>query len=486
LPLNTAEREREVARRILVNTFYRSVADIGSKIASLALFIVMARKLGDTGFGVFTFGLTFVTLVTTLGGFGQDAVLTREVAREPGRLAVYFANTIALNFILALPALALASFAYWLFGGDRETLVVILFLGVAVIAELLMSTCFATFQAHERMGFIPVVLILQRFVTAAVGIAALILGAGVVAVSAVYLGGALLAFVVAVALQFGRVARPHLTVDPARWSTLMAAAFPIGLFAVFALTLFRIDTAILAAFEPTRVVGDYGVAYRLLEATLFLSWSVGAAVYPVLSRFSRTNESGLALVYSRALKLVIALTLPLAVGAAVLGESLVHFIYGSEFDEAGLALVLLAPTVALYPVAYVSGSLLVSQDRQRILTKVYGIVTAQNILGNLVLIPWLSLYGAALETSISQLLLTIWLIVSSVRTIGSLDRARVVVGPTTAAGVAAVAMLLTRHELALAVASGAAAYLVVLTAFEFGIYPEDARTIKRFVFKQRV
>src|SRR5918999_249023 len=85
------------SRRILANTAYRAIADIGSKLVSVLLFVVMARELGEEGFGVFTFALAFVTLVTALAGFGQDPVLTREVARRPDLIHRYFANTIALK-----------------------------------------------------------------------------------------------------------------------------------------------------------------------------------------------------------------------------------------------------------------------------------------------------------------------------------------------------------------------------------------------------
>jgi O-antigen/teichoic acid export membrane protein len=486
LGLNSAAPEGEVAGRILANALHRSIADVGSKVASVVLYIVMARRLGDADFGVFTFGLAFVTLVTTLGGFGQDSVLTREVARDRGRLPGYFANTVALKLVLALPALAVAILGLWIFGANDETLFVAVLLGLGVVAELLMNTCFATFQAYERLAYVPVILIFQRFATAGVGIAALLLGAGVVAVSGVYLWGALLAVLLAFGIQFRYVAAPQFDLDVGRWWPLMRAAFPIGIFMVFALVLFRVDTAILAVFKPADVVGNYGVAYRLLETTLFLSWGVGAAVYPVLSRLSPTSEPPLALIYSRALKLVVALTLPLAAGAALLGQPLVRLIYGSDFDEAGNALVLLAPTIALYPVAYISGNLLLSQDRQRALTKVYGVIAAQNILANLVLIPWLSLYGAALETSISQLLLTVWLLWYAIRAVGTLHPTRIVAGPALATSAAAAAMLLLGSELGPAIIVGAAAYVVVLTAFEFEFFPEDARTVRQFVLRRSV
>ena len=132
----------------------------------------------------------------------------------------------------------------------------------------------------------------------------------------------------------------------------MRAALPIGLAGVFAVVLFRVDTAMLAVFESKDVVGEYGAAYRLLETTLFLSWSVGAAVYPVYSRLSPSSEPRVGFVFERSLKLVVALTLPLAAGALVLADPLIQALFGAGYDDAATALQLLAPAIALYPVCY--------------------------------------------------------------------------------------------------------------------------------------
>ena len=139
------------SRRILANTGYRLLADAGSKLASIAFYVVMARELGAEGFGVFTFGLAFVILVTTLGNFGQDSVLTREVARDRSLLDSYFVNTLALKIVLCATSLAIAIAAASAFGISTETRNVLLLLGPAAVFELLMQTCFASFQAYERL-----------------------------------------------------------------------------------------------------------------------------------------------------------------------------------------------------------------------------------------------------------------------------------------------------------------------------------------------
>ena len=465
------------ARRILANTGYRLLADLGGKVATVVLFVAMARKLGESAFGVFSFAMALVVLVTALANFGQDRIVIREVARDPDSMGRYFFNTLALQLLVALPALALVSAGLAIAGESSTTLFVVVLLGLGVIVELLTATCYAVFQAFERMQFVPIGLLTQRFFTAAVGLAALALGASVVSVAAIVLVGALLSFSLSLLLLLKKVARPAIAVDPSIWWPLMRAAIPLGIAGVLGSLLFRVDTVMLAGYESKAVVGAYGAAYRLFESTLFLSWSVGAAVYPVLARLSLQSTPSVTVVYERSLKLVSALTFPVAVGAAVLGPAVADVLYGSGYDDAGPALQLLAPAIAAFPIAYVTGHLLVSQDRPFLLTAVYAIVTVENVLANLVLIPAFSLNGAAIGTSLSEVLATILLVYAARRNGIGLAWRRAFAGPLLASAAAALTMLALRDQLAAGIAAGAVVYLAVLVTFERVFFPQDARTI---------
>jgi O-antigen/teichoic acid export membrane protein len=132
----------------------------------------------------------------------------------------------------------------------------------------------------------------------------------------------------------------------------------------------------------------------------------------------------------------------------------------------------------------VSGNLLLAQDRAGALTKVYAVVTVENIAANFLLIPWLSLYGAALSTSISQIILTAWLIVLARRTAGDVPWPRVLSGPALAAGAAALAMAALRDRIGFAMAAGAVSYLALLLAFELRVYPDDGRAVRRLLLRR--
>ncbi len=265
------------------------------------------------------------------------------------------------------------------------------------------------------------------------------------------------------------------------WWPLMRMAAPVGLAGVFGTVLFRVDTAILAWFETPDVVGNYGAAYRLFEAAFFLSWAVGTAVYPVFSRLSPTSDPPVRVVFDRGLKLVLALMLPLAVGGVILGRPLVELIYGADYDRAGEALLILSPAIAFHGLAHVAALLLVSQNRQVVLAVVQGVVAALNIALNFLLIPWLSLEGAALSALVSQVLLTLLFLGYATRSAGGLDPGRVFAGPLLASVLSAIAMLALRDDLVPAIAAGAVAYVLALVIFERLAYPDDAQAILDFV-----
>jgi len=466
------------ARRIAANTLYRAAGDLGSKVATIALFVVMARKLGDAQFGVFTFALSLVTLVTVLADFGQNTVLVREVARDRAQVHRYFVNNLALQLVLAVPALALAVAIVVVGGKDAQTRAVVALLGVAVVAELLRGTCFAVFEAHESFVYIPIVLITQRLVGNAIAVAALLSGAGVVTVAAIYLGGAVLAFLIALGLMLRYVVRPSLRIEPRIWAALMRMAIPLGLAGVFGTVLFRVDTAMLAVYEPKAVVGNYGAAYRVFEATLFLGWASGAAFYPV---YSRLDHAALSRVFERSIKLVAAISFPVGVASSVLARPAIHLFYGSGYDQAVGALRLLGPAIGFYGVAYLSGLLLASQHRQRILTVIMGVAAIENILGNLVLIPAFSLNGAAGGTSISQVLVAAPLLIACSSAVGGVHWTRMLVGPAIASAVAAGGMVALVGVPLLSLFVGALAYLLVLVAFERLFFPDDLRGMMELV-----
>jgi O-antigen/teichoic acid export membrane protein len=395
--------------RLVANALYRTVSDIASKLALAVLYIVMARQLGTAGFGIFSFAFSLAVLVTTLANFGEDKLLVRSVSRDPRALNRTFADTIALQGSIGLAALAITEAVLPLTGVAETTRIVLGLIGLAVVLDVLTSTHLAIFQARERMVLIPAVIVPQRLGVAVVGTYALYRGVGVEGIAVIYLIGSLLALPLALMLLRGEVARPPLRLSLRRWPRLLVASLPIGVATAFATILFRVDMVMLRAYRSARDVGAYAGAYRLFEMTLFLCAGVGASALPAFSRLKASQRQELGALLRRTLLLVCVPSIPLATLAATIPGTLLHVAYGGGYGSATDALRLLAPAIVLYPISFMCGYMLVAQGRVRPLVTVYGIVAVENIVGNLILIPWLSLRGAALGTTISEALAAIGL-----------------------------------------------------------------------------
>ena len=332
----------------------------------------------------------------------------------------------------------------------------------------------------------PVVILAQRALTAVAAIGALVAGTGVVAVAAIYLVATGFGFALAYVLLRTRIARPRLDVTLRAWPALFAAAAPVGVATVLAVLMFRADIAILAFFEPERVVGQYGAAFRLFEATLFVSWAVATAVFPVLARLTRSSRPSVTHVFEGALKLIVALTLPISVLTGILAAPIVEVVYGDEFGDAVLPLALLAPAIVLYSVAYLAGTMSVAQNRQRATAVAYGTLAVANLAASIVLIPLLSLDGAAIAALMTQLGLVVVLLSLAHRVTGSIGWSRILTGPVAASTLLGLTAYALHDRLALALLAGVGIYVAALTAIECRAYPEDARRIRNFLRLSRV
>jgi O-antigen/teichoic acid export membrane protein len=197
-----------------------------------------------------------------------------------------------------------------------------------------------------------------------------------------------------------------------------------------------------------------------------------------------TTRPSVAYVFDGSLKLVVALTLPIAVAVVILAEPIVHLVFGTEFDDAIVPLTVLAPAIALYSIAFVTSGMLVAQNRQRVIAITNGVVAAINVVASLVLIPLFSLDGAALAALVSQLVLSVVLLAFAHGVTGAVKWRRVLAGPVVGSLLLALTTLALRDHLAAALVVGGVVYLAALAAVERLTYPEDARAIVDFVLRR--
>lgn len=473
----------ESSRRIARNALIRSAGEVIAKLASVVFYVVMARELGEQGFGDFMFALSLTSLLLLGSGFGIDDLTIREVARDRRRAGEYLGSSIGIKVTTSILLLLGAAVVVNIADYSHDARLAVYLVGAGTALEILSWSWHAIFAGYERLDLTAVSIIAQRVLTAVVGSVLLLSGYGVVTASAVFLAGAVLNFLVSNVQLRRLVGSLRLQMDRSRWLPLMKVGFPLGLVTLLLVLLIRVDTVLLSFLSggDNTDVGFYSAAYRLIEATFFITWAISHAAMPWLSRQPEGPSEALARGSELGLKGITAVLVPLGVLFCVLAEPLIDLLYGADYAGAITSLRWLAVTSVFYGLNYFAAMVLISRQRPSAFIRTALVVIVQNIVFNLILIPRYGADGAAFNAALSGLLLAASSMHEVHRTAGGLSPVRVLAGPALAGSAMAGVMLLADLPLVPAGATGVVVYAVVLLLFERVAYGEDADLIRRLM-----
>jgi O-antigen/teichoic acid export membrane protein len=354
-------------------------------------------------------------------------------------------------------------------------------LTLGALFDALTRAAFSVFTALERSELTAYCLIAQRVLAAGLGIGALAAGYGVVAVTITYTAAAGLGFALAVVLLRRRLALARSRVDRRGWRALGAGSMPFAVQDAFTVLLFRLDVVLLSLMTTTAAVGRYGSAYRLFEATFFLTYALGAAFSPMFTYLERDSEPTIQGVFQRSLKLSLLLLVPCAVVLGTLAPFVTRTLFGSGLEAAASSLRILAPVVVLIGLVTLSTSLIVSRRSPAAVVWLSGAMTLLNVALNLALIPGLHERGAAIAMLVTEAAFLVLVLRMALRAIGArVDWVSTTVAPLVAGLVMAGATFALRHTPGLALATGVVLYPAAFVLAERLVSPDDLAFVVDF------
>ena len=296
---------RSAQGRVATNTIARAAGEAVAKIASLAFYVVLARELGSEGYGTFVFALALTGTLLIGAGFGTDELIAREVARDRAGAGRYLSDVAGLKAATSVVLLSIAMAVVFVGGYDAEARLATLLVGPGRVGRgdgALAGT--RSSRRYERLELVSVSLILQRGLTAILGIVVLTAGrrarrgrrglshrrAGRVRGHGATCGGA------------SRPRRACARPGAGAWA-LLRGGIPIGAAATLWVLLLKVDVLLLAFLTNNHEVGLYAAASRLVEGTQFVAWAFNAAMLPWVAL---TTGAALARGYMLGLKLLAA------------------------------------------------------------------------------------------------------------------------------------------------------------------------------------
>lgn len=393
-------------RRVINNTAISFLGQIVTWISTMLLTIAYGRFLGDVKFGELFLAITIVSLVGFPLEFCFNQQITRDVAQEPDKALKYLTNAFIMKVALWLVLYGVILLLCWLLGYSPEERALVVICGLTLLSNSISNIFRALHYAFEWIIFPVVGSILEKTPVAIVGILLLRQGAGVQAMAFVLLGGGI-ASAIWQACGFFALKGVRFELDLKLIRSLINTSIPFLMYGALAVIYYRLDTILLSLMANIAVVGWYNAGYRLFDTLSFIpNLVISAILYPIFAKLSVTSHANLKIAIEKSTNLLLFCSIPITTGLIVTAPNIISFLYHRpEFTHTIPSLQALAPGLIFLYLNFVLCAILMSTRQEKKMTLMAAVALVFNLLLNLFLIPLYQHIGAALVTSLTELLL---------------------------------------------------------------------------------
>ena len=379
---------------------FKGAADIAGKAVTLVITAVAARTLVADAFGVLALAMATGWLIGIATDAGLSMHLARETARRRGDGRQLLIEVLRVRAGLAYVAATMIAFftpamvpPHW-----KMQFVLVVF---AQLTSAIVETVAHYFRGIQRSEIEASIHAAQRFTTLALSLIVLFWWPRLDLLGVAMLLPAVCAMLVSVSIAWrlsgaGLVDRgPVLT--PAKFARDI---LPLGAGVLISALYFRIDVYFIERWQGLEAVGGYNAVFRLVEAMRLIPAAVMAVTFPLLVQ---TTDTRLVQRIGGALGGVGFALAPIG----VLGASfIVPLVYGEPYRYAAPTFAMLSLALPLFFLNYALTHQVIGWDGQRAYLLIAMLALAANVAANAVLVPTQGMFGAAIATLVTELVVT--------------------------------------------------------------------------------
>ncbi|GGD59743.1 flippase [Croceicoccus mobilis] len=407
-------------------SFALRLIDVG---LAWVLSVMLARFLGVEQFGLYSFALSVVGLLALPVNFGVQPLIVRETGSamadgEPDRIFALkrwaYTRVMAISLPIAITAAIVILFVPSLTDPFERS---ILLAGLALIvvqpfAEIRSALLrgmnhIAKSQLASSIVRPGVMLPLVGVLIAGwaygfrpgveAGVAAMALNV-VAAILAWAVGAALLARVLR---GWTRPESPQ-KLDISGWrSSMLSFGLANGMYVFDS----QMGILLLGVFLDGAAVGPYKVAMQGAALVALGYTATNTPLTPQIARaWAEGNREKVRRLVKRGSSFAVLFALPIAIAFLLAGRPLVHLVFGADFDDAVMPLIILTMGQLVNCAFGGATALLIMTGHERYNTIAFAVALGFNVVAALILIPAMGVVGAALAAAMSVTLrnLLLW------------------------------------------------------------------------------
>jgi O-antigen/teichoic acid export membrane protein len=365
-----------------------------SFVVQALYFIVLARLLGTTQYGLLAGAIALVGIVSQYGTFGSGLLFLRYVSADHKNFRAYWGNILLSILLLGtLLVVGIRLSGRWLVGPASVPLLFPIAISDCLFQQL-SSAAGQVFQTFEKMKFSAALTLLSSVSRCLIAVGMLVIlgraSAWQWAIASLTVTTVTACVAVSIVTRFFGLP----SFSPSLWKKRLGEGFVFAVSGSTTAVYNDIDKVVLSRFGMDRANGIYSMAYRVVNIGTMPIMSIVGAAFP---RFFREGVKGIAATVPMARQLLKrTAVLGIVISAAMfLCAPIIPHLVGRSYAESVSALrwLCLIPFFRSFHLS--AGDAIAGAGHQKFRLVSQAIAAGGNLLLNLYLVPRYSWHGAA-------------------------------------------------------------------------------------------
>lgn len=388
-------------RNVITNTGWLLFDRIYRMLVGFFVAVWIARYLGPEQYGFLTFAQSFVALFAVFATLGLEAIVVRNIVKEPLRKHEILGTSLLLKFIGSVLTFGLTLLIISFMRPDEDEI-------IRLVAIVSFGNIFLIF---DSIGYWFQAQVASKYRVYANAIA-FTLASGI-KVALIVMDAPLIAFAYAGVVEYGlaslglimayRQNSQSMLKWRATWNCtkeLLNDSWPLILSGLSIMIYMRVDQIMLAEMVGERELGIYSVAVRLGEMWYFVPLAIVSSTFPAIIRAKEVSHTLFSTYLQRLYDLMAIIGYAVAIATTILSTQIVK-LFGSEYSGAAPVLTLYIWIGVFVNLGIARGSFLNTMNYKwlNFLTSFTGAWI--NVVLNLILIPKYGAYGATLASLVA-------------------------------------------------------------------------------------
>lgn len=388
-------------KRFAKNTLILILAKVIQPLLTFVLVIVISRRLGVEEFGAYSTIFKYVPIFQIVAGFGLRNLIAREVAQDKAAAPRYLIAASYVALLCAVASALLMSGVVNLLSDEPLVILGTILASVALIAAGLADVYEGFFAGYEKLKHVGYASIAENTFRVGLSVALIYSGFGVIAVVLVFVVARFLKSLYYYWYINSRMTRAVGKVDRRFIMNLVHQAKTFALIMICVTIYWNADGVMLESMRSAEEVGYYSAAYRFLAISMVLVHSYVTSLFPVIANYFKTSRAKFRMACTMSLRILILITLPIAIVFAFLAEKIILLLFQEPFLPSVKVLQILIWTLVPYAISQIFAYALVASNNQKVDLAVNAFSMLANVTLNLILIPRFGYIGATIATLVS-------------------------------------------------------------------------------------